>query len=430
MLGPFLPKTELLFDVLMGHNRAFTYRFSERLYQYALGCYTITSDKPFFCRINRSKHTGHHVRMFILPICKSHYTCIELTHKKPCGFFTTPCWVVVLTDTERNEYTGRLDPYNGGTVWVESQGLVDSNRVSLDETLSWFSSFDFVTPSVLAHYLPEIVDESYSPTARILMPVAHSLKNQVLTPSINIVKMLLSLVPETQEPTDIVPVTLAQRLSDVQASLRHASTMHQRAARVSQSRETPAPPTMDAKPLATIHEEASIGQATKPLDAKDMILAWIRAAKTLVGTDPSKYTLRNLMLLTYKFWSKTHSLPPLSTLDPPLLLLGLLTHLNTKLGPHRTKGHELNDVIIDVLQDAALKAESSLMELLVVLTSEVIDIGHVLPTDIQPYLEARNPGPVTDFLKTLVVTPLRPVPKLLEEMTSLTTAQAVVRDLE
>jgi hypothetical protein len=339
--------------------------------------------------------------------------------------------VIVLTDTERHEYTGRLDPYNGGTVWVESQGLVESNRVSLDETLSWFSSFDFVTPSVLAQYFPDIVDETYSPSARILMPVLNDLKNQVLTPSINIVRMLLSLVPETNEPTDIVPTSLSQRLSDVQASLRHASSLQSKATADAEARAAPKPPTMTPapllqNPLPTIREEPS-----KPntLDAKDMILAWIHAAKTLVVADASKFTLENLMLLTYKFWSKTHSLPPLTTLDPAMLLLGLLTCLNSKLAAYKPKGYALNDVVIDVFRNAAVKAESSLMELLVVLASEVIDIGDVLPTDIQPFLEASNPGPVTEQLKTLVTTPLRPMPKLLEEMTSLTKARKVVADL-
>jgi hypothetical protein len=469
MLGPFLYHTELLFDVLIGHHRAFNYRFTERLYQYALGCYSITSasDKPFFCRVNRSKHTGRHVRLFVLPVCSNQYTSIELTHKKPCAFITTPSWVIVLSDTERHEFTGQLDPYNGGTLWVESQGLVESDRVSLDETLSWFSGCDYVTPSALAQHFPSIVDESYSPSNRILMPVAHPLKNQVITSSINIIKFLLALVPDTKDEEEPVATSLKQRLYQVQTSLRHASSMKAKAAAMSRDKSLPPPPTFqssrptprepeettDQTPaLETILEEAAISsegesesdaefesaqtpghQDSKPkrgvVKAKGLILAWIRAAKVLVVTGAQNFTLRNLMLLTYKFWSKSEDLPPLKTLKPSALLYALLAELNTKLKPSVEAGYALNDLVVAVLTDAALKADSSLMELLVVLTSEVIDIDRVLPTDIQPFLEADAGAALEERLKKLVVTPVKPIAKLVREMSSLTTTEDVIDEL-
>lgn len=457
MLGPFLSQTELLFDVVMGHRRAFAYQFAERLYQYVIGCYSITSDKPFFCRVNRSKHSGAHVRLFVLPVCQSNYTSIELTPKKPCAFFTTPAWVVVMTDTDKFEYTGKLDPYNGATLMIESQGIVESNRVSLDETLSWFSSFDFVSPSALAQFLPEIIDERFSPSDRLLMPVANRLKNQVLTPSINIVRMLLSLVPETHEPAEEVPRSLRERLTSVQASLRHSSSMKAKVEEAAKAKALPPPPSFSSsldhcttpdhdQTLETIEElieRESVGSMSPALssvapsfagsntktEAKHLFLAWTRAAKVLVLGETEAFTLQNLMLLTYKFWSKHVTLPPLKTLKPGMLLFSLLAQLNTSLKDDLVTGHAVNDLVLEVLNDAKLKAETSLMELLVVLCQEVIDIERVLPSDIQPYIEGQDSALILKNLNGLVKTPLRPVASLMEEMGSLDRTTDLTEDL-
>jgi len=470
MLGPFLPKTELLFDVIMGHQRAFNYRFTEKIYQFAIGCYNISADKPFFCRVNRSKHTGRHIRMFLLPVCKSSkYTCIELTHQRPCAFCTTPSWVIVMTDTSVHEYTGRLDPYNGGTVWVESQGLVDSSRLSLDETLSWFSSFTYVAPSALAQEMPDIVDDFYSPSNRILLRVANEIKNQTIVPSVNVIKLLLSLVPETNAPSEEVPSSLRQRLTDVQSSLHYSDKMDQRR----KNQRVIPPPRFSSHDLdtivegdegrgesvdedtvgssigggsiggssidepATIEEEddvpyqrqVSVTRGTEVPTPKSMIQAWIRAAKALAVADSSKYTFQNLMLLSYKFWSDVARLPSIDTMNPESLLHNLAAELNPQLKSSMPQHLAFNNLVMKLLKDACVLAESKMMELLVELASETIDISRVGPTNLQPFVDAKAATSLAPRFAAIAHAVLKPSHTVMDELDSMAAADAAVAGL-
>lgn len=397
MLGPYLQKTEFLFKLPMSKQILFKYNFREKLYQYVIGCYRISSQNIFFCRVNRSKSTSKNVRMFLIPMCKSKYTSIELTCELPCAFITTPTWVVVMLDTIQHKYTGHLDPRNGSSLWVESQGNVESFVRSVDDMLSSISSYTYVTPYDLSTELPDVINDKYIPRGHVLnLPELHFIEDQSIIESANIVKMLLTITSDVLiDGSSIVEKhsgvnnnydSLSERLKKLKSDIGILSESNH------------SEPFIETHKYERNYESVDNHKKADPNTvASNMIHAWRKAGKVLSKLDPLKYTFHNLCLLTYEFWAKSASVPPITTLDIPTLLLSFVdiakhsvnnsAEYNDKTyQSYRLNAKSVNDVVIANIYEYSKLVNETMLNILFEFASEVINIDEVTKSDLLPFM--------------------------------------------
>lgn len=448
MLGPYLNKTEFIFKLPMGKRYLFSYKFRENIYQYVVGCYKISSPNHFFCRVNRSASTGKHIRMFVVTTCKTKYTSIEITPHLPCAFITTPAWVLVMTDKLESNYTGHLDPHNGGSLWVESQGIVESYASSINEMLSWISPFTYVTPSDLIDDIPDVIDDKYTPRDKVLiLPEVHPLLNQTVVESPNIIKMLLTISPEIPlggstntnsgsddniTATSDMYVSLRDRVKNLKLNIGipHFSS----SAKVPLMKYNDNFRNYHHQPSTASDENERKHDVDYKLDESDtgpnitqMIHAWHRAGEVLSLLEPSKYTFHNICLLTHKLWSESHSIPPISTLDIKGLLLSFVEiakrstdngsepydeSKDTMYASMRSNARNVNDIILANIYTCSKLANTTMFDILLEFASEVMDIDDVTQSDILSFVT--NPPPnIVDHLVKLSKTPVPPSAQIL-----------------